>query len=62
MKIPYIKGRELDNVALLLGLKRKTFWFIFKESDKKLRKRLSQRVSDVCNSNLIPIRCRRSGI
>ena len=34
------KGKDLDNLALMLGFKRKRYFFIFKEWDKSLRRRL----------------------
>lgn len=52
MDIPYIKGRELDSIALKLGLKRKKYWFIFKETDKKLRQRCEQRVHQITNRQI----------
>lgn len=35
-----IKGKYLDNMAILYGLKRKRYFFFFKESDKSLKERL----------------------
>lgn len=58
--IPLIEGRELDALALKLGLKRKKVWWFIKEKDKSLRNRLEQRVFSICNSNLIPLNCKVS--
>lgn len=54
----YIKGKELDNVAMKLGLRRKRYWFIFKESDKKLRSRCEQRVNQICRHKVSVLGCR----
>jgi hypothetical protein len=52
MNIPLIKGRELDQIALKFGLKRKKlFWFI-KESDKSLREKLLYRIENAKNINV----------
>lgn len=56
--IPYIKGKELDNLALRLGLRRQRILFLFKESDKNLRKRCEQRISLMCNGNLYVLGCK----
>lgn len=52
MDIPYIKGRELDSIAIKLGLKRKKYWWIFKETDKKLRQRCEEIVSQITNRQI----------
>ena len=62
MNIPYIKGRELDVLALKLGLKRKKFWWIFKESDKKLRLRCEQRVNQITNREISVLGCGFIGV
>ena len=58
MDIPYIKGRELDVIALKLGLKRKKFWRIFKESDKKLRSRCIERIELMTRRKVLVPDCR----
>lgn len=58
MDIPYIKGRELDVVALKLGLKRKKFWWIFKEGDKKLRSRCVDRIDLMTQRKVLVPGCR----
>lgn len=40
MNIPQAKGKTLDRFAEIHGLKRKKYFFIFKELDKSLRKRI----------------------
>lgn len=62
MNIPYIKGRQLDVVALKLGLKRKKYWWIFKETDKKLRKRLEDRVNQISSRQLCVLGCGVVGV
>lgn len=62
MDIPYIKGRELDSIALKLGLKRKKYWFIFKETDKKLRQRCEQRVHQITNRQISVLGCGFIGV
>lgn len=56
--IPYLKGEQLDYVAYQLGLIRKRYWLFFRESDKSLRKRLENRVAQLCSSNLISPFCK----
>ncbi len=62
MNIPYIKGEELDVIALKLGLLRKKYWWIFKESDKKLRKRLENRVMQITNKEVSVLGCGFVGV
>ena len=62
MDIPYIKGRGLDVVALELGLKRKKYWWIFKESDKNLRQRLEERVMQITNRQVSVLGCGFIGV
>lgn len=62
MDIPYIKGRGLDVVALKLGLKRKKYWWIFKESDKNLRQRLEERVMQITNRQVSVLGCGFIGV
>lgn len=62
MNIPYIKGKELDVVAWELGLKRKKYWWIFKETDKKLRKRLEDRVNQISSRQLCVLGCGVMGV
>lgn len=58
MKIPYLKGRELDIIAKNLGIIRKKYWWIFKETDKKLRNRCVQRVQDLTSRRVSVIGCK----
>ncbi len=62
MDIPYIKGRELDSIAIKLGLKRKKYWWIFKETDKKLRQRCEERVSQITNRQISVLGCGFIGV
>lgn len=62
MDIPYLKGRELDAIAFKLGLKRKKYWWIFKESDKKLRLRCEQRVNQITNRQVLVLGCDFIGV
>lgn len=50
--IPMIKKKELDGLALRLGLKRKKFFLFIKESDKSLRQRLVERVRMISGGRL----------
>lgn len=50
--IPKIKGRELDKLALKLGLKREKRFLFFKESDSSLRSRVECRVCEISNKRL----------
>lgn len=34
------KGKVLDRIASICGIDRRQYWWIFKESDKKLRSRI----------------------
>lgn len=44
----YAKGKSLDRIADMYGMKRQLFFFkLFKESDRKFRKRVRRRVMDV---------------
>lgn len=45
--LPQARGRDLDNLARVVGVERRRLWWIFHESDKTLRKR----VTDVMRSN-----------
>lgn len=40
--LPRARGRDLDNIALVLGVKRRRVWWIFRESDKALRARTTE--------------------
>lgn len=62
MDIPYIKGRELDSIAIKLGLKRKKYWWIFKETDKKLRHRCEERVNQITNRQISVLGCGFIGV
>lgn len=62
MDIPYIKGRELDSIAIKLGLKRKKYWWIFKETDKKLRQRCEERVRQITNRQISVLDCEFIGV
>lgn len=62
MDIPYIKGRELNSIAIKLGLKRKKYWWIFKETDKKLRQRCEERVSQITNRQISVLGCGFIGV
>lgn len=37
-----LTGKDLDQIARTYGLKRKRFLFFFKESDKSLKRRISE--------------------
>lgn len=37
---PTAKGNAVDSIAFNYGIKRKRYFFIFKESDKSLKKRI----------------------
>lgn len=37
---PTAKGNAVDRIAFNYGIKRKRYFFIFKESDKSLKKRI----------------------
>ncbi len=37
-----VKGKDLDQIARTYGLKRETYFFFFKESDKSLKKRIME--------------------
>lgn len=50
--IPMVKGKELDGLALRLGLKRKKRFIFFKESDKSLRERCCCRVCQITGGQL----------
>lgn len=50
--IPLIKGKDLDALALRLGLKRGKWFLFFKESDKSLRSRVECRVCQLSNKKL----------
>lgn len=47
-----LKGSELDEIALKLGLIRRTKWWLFKESDRSLRDRLCSRVCEITDRKL----------
>lgn len=51
-KIPLIKGKELDDLALKLGLKRHKKFIFFKESDDSLRQRMACRVCQITSKQL----------
>lgn len=53
MRVPLLRGNQLDYMAEKLGLIRKTYFWFIKESDKKLRKRLQTRVIQLCDSNIV---------
>jgi len=55
MEIPYIKGKELDALALKFGLKRHCKFFIFKENDTNFRLRLLDRINGVSSGKVRPI-------
>lgn len=61
MNIELASGKELDGIALKLGLKRRNKWFIFKESDKSLRHRVDLRVQMICNSEISVLGCKYVG-
>ena len=44
VKVTTVKGKDLDKIAFLYGISRKRYWWIFKESDKKLKERIKQLV------------------
>lgn len=50
--IPLMKGKELEEIALKLGLKRRRKFIFFKESDKSLRSRIECRVCQISNKQL----------
>lgn len=61
MNIELASGKELDAIALKLGLKRHRKWFIFKESDKSLRQRVDLRVQMICNRQVCVLGCKYVG-
>lgn len=61
MNIELASGKELDAIALKLGLKRRSKWFIFKESDKSLRQRVDLRVQMICNRQVAVLGCKYVG-
>lgn len=61
MNIQLASGKELDAIALKLGLKRRRKWFIFKESDKSLRQRVDLRVQMICNCQISVLGCKYVG-
>ena len=61
MNIELASGKELDAIALKLGLKRRIKWFIFKESDKSLRQRVDLRVQMICNRQISVLGCKYVG-
>lgn len=50
--VEYSKGKDLDQIAIQLGLRRKRYFLFFKESDKKLRRRCEYRVQQICQRQL----------
>lgn len=56
--VQYVKGRELDQIAIKLGLKRNRYFLFFKESDKKLRCRCEHRVQQICQRKLSVLGCK----
>lgn len=50
--IPMVKKKELDELALRLGLKRRKWFLFIKESDKSLRLRLVERVRMISGGRL----------
>lgn len=52
-----LRGKELDAIALKLGLIRRRKWFIFKESNSSLRSRVESRVNMICQGTLSVIGC-----
>lgn len=39
-----IRGKGLDKIAEIYGMKRKRVWFLIKESDQSLRERIIQKL------------------
>lgn len=52
-EIPQMRGRELDDLAIRLGLIRRNVWWFIKESDASLRKRIECRVCQLNNRQVI---------
>ena len=50
--IPMIQKKELEGLALRLGIRRKKIWWFIQESDKSLRQRVVERVRMISNRQL----------